>query len=119
MSDRAGSCRVPRDTSPRFFIAVGHTYEASQKYRAGRAEQFLRKGNEMASMVEHVTVTAPDISCAHCVATIKEAVGGLSGVSSVQADPDTKRVDIDYDPGQVSLAQIEEVLDEAGYPVAK
>ena len=28
----------------------------------------------MASMVEHVTITAPDISCGHCVATIKEAV---------------------------------------------
>ena len=31
----------------------------------------------MASMMEHVTVTAPDISCAHCVATVKEAVGAM------------------------------------------
>ena len=73
----------------------------------------------MASMVEHVTVTAPDISCGHCVATVKDAVGALSGVSSVKADPDTKRVEIAFDPGQVSLAQIEAALDEAGYPVAK
>jgi copper chaperone CopZ len=32
---------------------------------------------------------------------------------------DTKRVDIDFDPGRVSLAQIESALDEAGYPVQK
>ena len=73
----------------------------------------------MASMVEHVTVTAPDISCGHCVATVKEAVGALPGVSGVEADADTKRIEIDFDPGRVSLAQIESALDEAGYPVAK
>ena len=73
----------------------------------------------MASMMEHVTVTAPDISCGHCVATVKDAVGTLQGVASVEADADTKRIEIDFDPGRVSLAQIESALDEAGYPVAK
>jgi copper ion binding protein len=71
----------------------------------------------MASMMEHVTVTAPDISCAHCVATVKAAVGALPGVASVEADPDSKRVEIDFDSGRVSLAQIAAALDEAGYPV--
>ena len=73
----------------------------------------------MASMMEHVTVTAPDISCGHCVASVKVAVGALPGVASVEADADSKRVEIDFDPGRVSLAQIEAALDEAGYPVAK
>lgn len=73
----------------------------------------------MASMMEHATVTAPDISCGHCVATVKDAVGALAGVASVEANADTKRVDIDFDPGRVSLAQIEAALDEAGYPVQK
>ena len=36
----------------------------------------------MASMMEHVTVTAPDISCGHCVATVKDAVGTLPGVAA-------------------------------------
>jgi copper ion binding protein len=78
-----------------------------------------REENLMAAMVEHVTVTAPDISCGHCVASVKDAVGTLPGVASVEADADTKRVEIDYDPGRVSLAQIEAALDEAGYPVQK
>ena len=73
----------------------------------------------MAAMIEHVTVTAPDISCGHCVATVKEAVGALQGVASVEADADTMRIEIDFDPGRVSLTEIELVLDEAGYPVAK
>jgi copper ion binding protein len=73
----------------------------------------------MASMIEHISLTAPDISCGHCVATIKEEVGTLPGVARVEADPDTKRVEIDFDPDRVSLAQIEATLDEAGYPVSK
>lgn len=73
----------------------------------------------MAAMVEHVTLTAPDISCGHCVASVKGAVGALPGVTSVEADETTKRVEIDFDPGRVSLPQIEAALDEAGYPVQK
>jgi copper chaperone len=73
----------------------------------------------MASMMEHVTLTAPDISCGHCVATVKEAVGTLPGVTRVEADSSTKRVDIDFNPSRVTLVQIEAALDEAGYPVAK
>jgi copper chaperone len=78
-----------------------------------------RQENLMASMMEHVTVTAPDISCGHCVTSVKDAVGALPGVASVEADANTKRVEIDFDPGRVSLAQIEAALDEAGYPVQK
>jgi copper chaperone CopZ len=85
--------------------------------RAGRAVRIDRTENPMTAMMEHVTLTAPDISCGHCVATIKEEVGMLPGVARVEADPASKRVEIDFDPGRVSLVQIEAALDEAGYPV--
>lgn len=87
--------------------------------RAGRAVRISSEENMMAAMVEHATLTAPDISCGHCVAAIKSAVGALPGVASVEADESTKRVEIDFDPGRVSLAQIEAALDEVGYPAAK
>lgn len=73
----------------------------------------------MSRTLNEVTLVAPDISCGHCVATIKEEVGALTGVASVEADPDTKRVEVAFDPSQVTLAQIEGALAEAGYPVAK
>ncbi len=73
----------------------------------------------MATMLERITLTAPDISCAHCVMTIKEDVGALAGVASVEANEATKQVEISFDPNRVSVAQIEAAMDEAGYPVAK
>jgi copper chaperone len=73
----------------------------------------------MSSTIERATLTAPDISCEHCVATITKAVGGLTGVSTVAADEQTKQVRVEYDPARVSLAQIEATLDEEGYPVQK
>ena len=73
----------------------------------------------MSSTIEQATLTAPDISCSHCVATVTKAVGGLKGVSTVTADEQTKQVKVAYDPAQVSLQQIEATLDEEGYPVQK
>lgn len=73
----------------------------------------------MESTMERATVTAPDISCGHCVAAIKEAVGGLAGVERVEPDVATKRVEVAFDPRQVSLAQIEAAMDDAGYPIEK
>jgi copper ion binding protein len=69
--------------------------------------------------MEHITLTAPDISCDHCEATVKEAVSSLSGVGSVRASADTQKVEVDFDPRRVSQAQIEATLAEAGYPIQK
>lgn len=71
----------------------------------------------MSRTLQDITLVAPDISCAHCVATIKRSVGDLDGVENVDVDPETKRVEIRFDPGRVSLAQIEATLDDEGYPV--
>ena len=73
----------------------------------------------MSTTIENVTLTAPDISCGHCVMTIKEEVGALAGVASVDANEATKKVEVSFDPGRVTVAQIEAAMDEAGYPDAK
>lgn len=65
---------------------------------------------------QQLTLTAPDISCGHCVATVQAAVGALDGVERVRADAETKRVEVRFDPARVSRPQIEAALDEAGYP---
>ena len=65
-----------------------------------------------------VTLHAPNISCMHCVMAIKRAVGKLQGVSSVEGDAATKRVQVAFDPQQVTLEQIKQVMAEEGYPVS-
>ena len=69
--------------------------------------------------MESTTLVAPDISCEHCQHAIEGAVGKLEGVSHLRVDIPTKAVHIDYDPEIVTLAEIEEVLDETGYTVVK
>jgi len=64
-------------------------------------------------------LTAPDISCEHCVATVKKTAGQFPGVESVEADAETKIITLTYDPAQVSLEKVEEALAEEGYPVRK
>lgn len=73
----------------------------------------------MSSTIEQATLTAPDISCGHCVATINKAVGAIDGVRHVETSEQTKQVQVEFDPGKVSLTRIEAVLDEEGYPVKK
>ncbi|HEX8997027.1 MAG TPA: copper ion binding protein [Ktedonobacterales bacterium] len=70
------------------------------------------------AMVE-TTLSVPDVSCEHCVKTINGALGSLSGVEQVSTDIPSKTVHLTYDAAQVSMDKIEEVLDDAGYTVAK
>jgi len=68
---------------------------------------------------ERITLTAPDISCGHCVQTVETSLGQVEGVSSVKASADTKQIDLEFDPSKVSLDQVTAVLAEAGYPAQR
>lgn len=70
------------------------------------------------AMIE-TTLSVPDVSCEHCVKTINGALGAVEGVEQVNVDIPTKTVSLTYDANQVEMEKIEEVLDEAGYTVAK
>ncbi len=69
--------------------------------------------------VQDIELSVPDVSCAHCVKAIDGALGGLPGVESVSTTIPTKSVHLRYDASQLSMAQIEEALDDAGYTVSK
>lgn len=69
--------------------------------------------------VQEVTLSVPDVSCQHCVKTINGALGSLPGVETVATDILTKRVQLRYNPDQLSMEKIEETLDDAGYTVAR
>jgi len=71
------------------------------------------------SSMESTILIAPDISCEHCQRAIEGAVGNLAGVSEVTVDIPTKAIHLTYDPQEITLAKIEEVLDDVGNTVAK
>jgi len=65
-----------------------------------------------------VTYNIPNISCGHCVHTIKMEVGDLPGVASVEANADTKSATVSFD-APATEATIKTLLAEINYPVAE
>ena len=64
-----------------------------------------------------VTYSIPNISCGHCVHTIKMEVSDLDGVQSVDASPETKTATITFD-SPATENKIKAILQEINYPVA-
>jgi copper chaperone len=62
-----------------------------------------------------VTYTIPNISCNHCVHTIQSELSELSGVQSVKADVNTKKVVVTFD-APATLDELVKVLKEIEYP---
>jgi copper chaperone len=62
-----------------------------------------------------VTYKIPNISCGHCVHTIKMELSELLGVKSVDASADTKMVTIMFE-SPATEAEIIKVLEEINYP---
>ncbi len=60
-------------------------------------------------------VTAPDIVCGGCAASIKKALGNVEGVKSVDVDVENKAVTVEHG-SEVSREQVIETLDRAGFP---
>ncbi len=67
--------------------------------------------------MQKAVLEAPDISCEHCIMTIEKAVTRLPGVQFVSGDPESKQVTVEYDPAQANLSEIEQAMEEEGYPV--
>ncbi len=65
--------------------------------------------------MQTITMKVPNISCAHCVHTIKSEVGELAGVKSVEADMQTKLVTVGFDD-PATQAKIKALLAEIDYP---
>lgn len=61
------------------------------------------------------TFTVPNISCDHCVHSIKMEVGEIAGVQRVEADQESKRVTVVWNE-PASWNQIRDTLVEINYP---
>jgi copper chaperone len=61
------------------------------------------------------TYHVPNISCGHCVHTIKTEIGALDGIQRVDVDQMAKRVEVEYD-APASDASLRQALTEIDYP---
>ena len=57
----------------------------------------------------------PNISCGHCVMSIKNELSEIEGVSNVEGDSDSKKVTVEYD-APANLEKIKSTLEEINYP---
>jgi copper ion binding protein len=64
------------------------------------------------------TFDVPNISCNHCVMTIKRELGELEGVARVDADARTKTVTVEWE-APATEDSIKSLLAEINYPVAE
>jgi len=67
----------------------------------------------MPTRTAHLNVTG--MSCANCSASIEDALDGLDGVTSANANYATDEGAVEYDPDVASLADVYDAVEAAGY----
>jgi len=65
-----------------------------------------------------VTYFVPNISCEHCTHTIAMELSDIQGVSMVDADVETRLVEVEFDDPATD-AQLRSTLNEINYPAAE
>ena len=65
--------------------------------------------------MESKTLKIPNISCGHCVNSIKNELSELQGVTKVEGNPETKSITVEWD-APVTLEKIKDTLKEINYP---
>ena len=68
--------------------------------------------------METKSFSIPNISCGHCVMAIKNELGEIDGVSSVEGDPEKKEITVAWN-APATLDKIKSTLKEINYPAAE
>lgn len=68
--------------------------------------------------METKTLSIPNISCGHCVMSIKKELSEMEGVTKVEGDPSSKSVTLEWD-APATLERIKDTLKEINYPAAE
>jgi len=67
--------------------------------------------------METKTFSVPNISCGHCLMTIKSELMELNGVIKVEGSSLNKQITVEWDP-PATLAAIQDKLKEINYPAS-
>lgn len=65
--------------------------------------------------MENEILMVEGMKCDGCAHGIEEAVGGLAGVTAVEADRGAGTVDVTYDAGLTDLEAIRNVIEAKGF----
>jgi copper chaperone len=60
----------------------------------------------------------PNITCGHCVMTIKNELSELEGVKEVDGNPEHKQISVEWD-APATLETIRNTLKEINYPASE
>jgi copper chaperone len=67
--------------------------------------------------MEQKTLSVPNISCGHCVMSIKNELSEIEGVHSVEGDAKAKSISVKWE-APATLEILKERLKEINYPAA-
>lgn len=68
-------------------------------------------------MSETVSLTVTGMKCGGCESNLTQKLSALSGIVSVKASHQNKLVDVEYEPAEIDLDEIEDAIAEAGFSV--
>jgi len=65
---------------------------------------------------ERVTLAITGMTCGHCVAAVKKALGAVTGVESVEVTLSPPRAVVSCDPARTTVEMLTKATGEEGYP---
>ena len=68
--------------------------------------------------MEKQAFNIPNITCGHCVMTIKNELSELEGVRGVEGNPEQKYISVEWD-APATLETIRNTLKEINYPASE
>ncbi|WP_026908770.1 copper chaperone CopZ [Paucisalibacillus globulus] len=68
--------------------------------------------------MQTLTLDVRGMTCGHCKMSVEGALNTLEGVSNVEVDLATGKVNVTYDESKVTLEKMQEAVEDQGYDVA-
>ncbi|SFF04509.1 copper chaperone CopZ [Alteribacillus iranensis] len=63
------------------------------------------------------TLHVKGMTCGHCEKSVKGALEELNGVTAVDVDLSTGKVDVTYEEEKVTIDEMQEAIEDQGYDV--
>lgn len=64
--------------------------------------------------IQKTEITVTGMSCGHCERSVKEAIGELDGIVSVNITLATGKTEVEFDDARTSVEQIKNAVNETG-----